>query len=273
MGSKVSAGETTAAQMQALMDYLGPLSQEVTRITPAVEQGRVDVSRQISPQIIDIQADILDDGGRRLSAIGSDIAAENRARQVESELDILRGPGGELVRAASDVARLSDPEFFALREQAARKAENLLGAAAVEPTGSELAFIERGINRGNIGRGLAGSGSRTGAISNALQFGDERMKRLGAVSSAINSATSLLPATRQNVDVFAQGTGRVGTTNFGQQQFTGVQQQSGDTMGMANNLLSEAGQNARNANQVNSQNDFFDRFQQTLGGLGSFFGG
>lgn len=269
--TKVSGGETTAQQMQALIEHLPELSSLVTSITPAVEQGRVDVSRQISPQIIDIQADVLDDGGRRLSQIGGEIAADNRAQQVESERDLLRGSGLDLVRAANEASREIDPEFFKVREAAGQKALDLLGAATIEPTGAELAAIERQMNRAGLNRGDQ-SNSITGTINNALQFGNERLKRLGAVSSAINSATSLLPAVRQNVDVFAQGTGRVGTTNFGQQQFTGVQQQSNDTQNMASNLLQQSGQNARQANQINSQNDFFDQFSQTLGGLGSFFG-
>lgn len=270
--SDVSGGDTTAEQMQALIQHLPELAQVTTGITPGVEQGRVDVSRLISPQIAQLQTELLDTGGRDLARVGSEIAQENRLAQILGETEALQGPGRDLLEASREAAMITDPEFFKLREAATNSAIDLLGSSSVEPGGAELASIERMLNRQGLNRG-ANANSATETTRNAMSFGDELMKRRAALSNAINSATSLLPATRQGVDPFAQATGRVGTQNLGQQNFTGVQQQSNDSMQMSMNLLNQAGQNSRQANQINSENDFFDRTSQMLGGLGSFFGG
>lgn len=269
--SKNSAGETTDASMQATIKNLPKLTQLITELTPAVEQGRFDVAQQISPQFARLANELLDTEGRRSAQIGGEISAANRNQQVTSELETLRGPGKELLAAATEAAREADPEFFEGREAAGAKLLELLNGVSVDGSGGELAASERGINRLNQGR-TSGVGSNTDTIRNAINFGDERLKRVGAVSAAINTASNLLPATRQGIDTFAQATGRAGTTNLGQQTNTGVRTQSNDTLSQGQQVFGEANSNARQANQLNSDNSFANNFSKIAGGIGSIAG-
>lgn len=278
-----SGGETTDAQLAALIKHLP----ELTRVTGdnilPFEQARINASKVISPQENALAAKLYAQYGPILNRIGSEIAGQNQLAAVRNDAAALnQAQQSGLIDQALALQRQSDPEFFAMRAKLADKNSKLLdsmGDGGLSPT--EIEEIARLTNRSNVAAGVNDVGSPTAAVRNALQFGSAGQAKRNSLAQALATTAQSLSSTRSGFDPFQVATGRsafAGNTGENKYQANNAQNLGQGTLSLSNNLLQQTGENARQSNQLNSQRrSGLDVFNQTfgniMGGASAFAGG
>jgi len=241
-----SAGETTAQQIQALIANLPQLLEAIAGDIDTVDRAQLESARELSPQI---------------SQLGGEIAAQEAQARAEAELNIISGTGRELVREATETARIADPEFFKLREQIAGTADTLLSP---ELTGSELEEVSR-LHSQTFGSNTAQAPIKS--LQAATQFGSGLRERL---QSAAGFLAGIAPSLRSGADTFAISTGRSVVPNASLAGVSGARQTGLQTSQFGSQLLGEAGSTARTTAQARAATPGgFERFTQIAGGIGS----
>lgn len=272
-GKRESGSESTAAMMQALVQYLPALTQTVAEQTPVAEQARVDTMRDIAPQVADIQTQLLQAFGVPLAEAGAAVDTASGRARATGEAEILRGQGPELAEATRALQGILDPEFYTAREKLGADINRLNLDTAL--SGAELEQIRRGQAQTQAGRGQLGAPTPTSAIESAVNFGDAVTQKKLAISNAIQGLTQSLPMLRTGIDPTQLALGRSSTGQAMASSLPGVQQPNigAQTSGAASNLLNQAGQNQRAAMSANAQRDtIMDRIGQGVGIAGQLFG-
>lgn len=266
-----NAIESTDIMMQALQKNLPGLTQVTAQNILPYEQAKIDASKVISPQQMDLQTQLYDTYGQRLNNIGNEIARTNAISQAETDKQVLEGPGKELISSALAAQRVADPEYFRTREAMAPALEKLIGSYDLTGglSAGENAAMERSVNQGNAARGVATAPSNIATVQNAVQFGDATRRRQqenqAGLANALNVGTGFLPASRTGFDPFKVATGKTSGANTGENKFTGTQQVGADTMGMSTNMFNQIANTHNNAANINAQRrDGLDRFNETF---------
>lgn len=273
-----SGGESTDAMMAAMVKNLPDLTRVTGENILPLEQAKLNASRVIAPQENELAAKLYAEYGPILNQIGNQISKANQLAAVGADAETLaKAQESGLVDKALALQRQADPEFYKMREQLATKTGSLLdsvGDGSLTPT--ELEEITRGINRSNVNAGVNDIGSRTAAVRNALQFGSAGMARKNSLAQMLASTAGALQQTRSGFDPFQVATGRTAFSgNTGENKFQANQTQAlgQSTLGLSNNLLSQAGENQRLSQQLNSQRrSGLDVFNQTFGNVMSGVG-
>ena len=166
--------------------------------------------------------------------LASDEAYREAMSEAGKQVDVLRGPGGQLIDEAFAKSRQVDPEFYGRRAQTGAmlgdllrsfaapgtvSADNPFGTFTGELSGSERAEIERSLaqNRARSGS-MGGPMAMSDVVANAMMFGQGVQNRRDALGRALGQATSFLPAARSGFDPFQVAMGRP-SQQFGAQQF------------------------------------------------------
>lgn len=240
------APETTAEMLKAYTEGLPSfMSAANAQILPN-ELAQLQASRETSPAYLELQKQLYDTYGADLNKIGSEIYKSNALAQAEADKAVIEGPGRDFVKGALETAKIADPEYFAAREKAGARLQELLQPGL---TGGESEAAARGINRVAVGRGLLNAPSQTATLNAAQTFGNASRDRL---SQALGVATGVMPQLRTGVNPFEV---RPAQQNTGNNLFTGVRQESGNqAAGYSNNLLGQIGQNVRTETQANASN-------------------
>ena len=194
--------------------------------------------------------------------LASDEALREAMEEAGKQVDVLRGPGGQLIDEAFAKSQQVDPEFYGRRAQTGAmlgdllrsfaapgtvSADNPFGTFTGELSGSERAEIERSLaqNRARSGS-MGGPMAMSDVVANAMMFGQGVQNRRDALGRALGQATSFLPAARSGFDPFQVAMGRP-SQQFGAQQFapptamSPTQGQAGQFMG---NVMAGARQSA-----------------------------
>lgn len=263
--------ESTADQMQALIQNLPALTKVTGENILPFEQAKQNASAVISPQENALALQLLQQYGPAINKVGTDIQGQNQIAGVQNDTGAINAANKSgLVTGALDLQKQADPEYYANRaliaNQQAQTAKNM-GTGALTPT--ELEQITRGVNRTNVGMGTANIGSPTAAIANAQTFGAAGTAKMNSISNALANTANSLGNFKSGFDPFQVATGRSAFNNMGAQQFAGPSQGLGQaTQSMSNNLLDQAGQNQRAAMSVNAnRRDSLDRVMQTGTGI------
>jgi hypothetical protein len=194
--------------------------------------------------------------------LASDEAYREAMSEAGKQVDVLRGPGAQLISEARALSQQADPEFYGRRAQTGAmlgdllrsfaapgtvSADNPFGTFTGELSGSERAEIERSLaqNRARSGS-MGGPMAMSDVVANAMMFGQGVQNRRDALGRALGQATSFLPASRSGFDPFQVAMGRP-SQQFGAQQFapptamSPTQGQAGQFMG---NVMTGARQSA-----------------------------
>lgn len=265
--------EGTPRQMAALNRYLPRLAQTIGNVAGPYEQSLLNARATIDPQQAALDESLAAYFMPRFAQIGSDVHRQNAFNQATTEADVLEGPGARLVSSARQLDRFQDPEYYNVREAGADKLIALLeGQDPNVLTGAEIANVERTANRTNTATGNAGLGSSLSAIGNAMTFGGALDKKRNTLLNTLNAIPQNLAAMRSGTDVFQVATGRpsYGANPAAGQFQTGRQGFGQNVQGMAGGLLSEAGANVRQNNDLTANaRDWLDRTTQVMGALPS----
>ena len=194
--------------------------------------------------------------------LASDEALREAKEEAGKQVDVLRGPGGQLIDEAFAKSQQVDPEFYGRRAQTGAmlgdllrsfaapgtvSADNPFGTFTGELSGSERAEIERSLaqNRARSGS-MGGPMAMSDVVANAMMFGQGVQNRRDALGRALGQATSFLPAARSGFDPFQVAMGRP-SQQFGAQQFappTAVSPTQGAAGQFMGNVMAGARQSA-----------------------------
>jgi hypothetical protein len=290
-GPTPSAGQTTKQAFEAYRDYypsrtaeqirlsnLDPLDDDYKLTPPSYaeivrsEQLR-DLEHMQSPAMQELarrkaaqQFDLAQQYIPEYGQLASDEAYRTAMRDTGQQVDVLRGPGGELIDEAYAAAQGIDPEFYRQRAQTGSGLSDLLRSMYDERTlkggdkydearpqgyftgnlsGGEREEINRSLNRQSSQGGNLNVPSMGNVVANAMTYGNAMQNRRNAFGQALQQATSFLPASRSGFDPMQVALGRPSTTlptTFSQPNMqTNTSGQSGNFM---NNTFGAAGQSA-----------------------------
>lgn len=280
-GPTPSAGQTTEQAFKAYQDYYPSRTQEQIDAEEGTP-GYAEIVR--SEQLRDLQhtqSPAMQEIARRQAAqqfglaeqyvpeygqLASDEAYRSSMRDAGRQVDVLRGPGGELIDEAYAAAQGIDPEFYRQRAQTGSGLSDLLRSMYDEQTlkggskydeqrpqgyftgnlsGGEREEINRSLNQQAAQSGNLNVPSMGNVVSNAMTYGNAMQNRRNAFGQALGQATSFLPASRSGFDPMQVALGRPSTTlptTFSQPNMqTNASAQSGNFM---NNTFGAAGQSA-----------------------------
>lgn len=249
-----SVQETTEKALRAYKDYYPEyadmLRQEAGRELERQQELYPEQLKLAQQQLAAAKAFVPQYG-----QLASDEAYREAMSEAGKQVDVLRGPGGQLIDEAYAKAQQVDPEFYGRRAQAGAMLGDLLrsftdprtGQFTGELTGGERAEVERQVNRARQMRGgLGGPQNVSDIVSQAMQFGQAAQRKRDQLGQALGVATSFLPASRSGFDPLQVALGRP-SQQFGAQQFAPpqavapTQGQAGQFMG---NVMAGARQSA-----------------------------
>ena len=238
-----SVQETTEKALRAYKDYY-PEYAEMLRQEAGKELTR---QQELYPEQLKLAQEQLSAAKAFVPQYGQ-LASDEAYREAMSEagkqVDVLRGPGGQLIDEAYAKAQQIDPEFYGRRAQTGAMLGDLLrsftdpetGRFTGELTGGEREEVARQVNRARQMRGgLGGPQNVSDIVSQAMQFGQAAQRKRDQLGQALGVATSFLPASRSGFDPLQVALGRP-SQQFGAQQFAPPQAVS-PTQGAAGQFM------------------------------------
>lgn len=266
-----SSGETTAAMLEAYTKYFPELMKINAENILPTELAKVEAAKQTTPAYNQLQATAYDAYGPLMADTANRIAASQAKSSAQSDLDILKGTGRELVTAGVDAQRAADPEYYQIRSRVGTGLGQLMDSIDLSgaPSGGETEQMNRALAQEGSRRGTLNTPSMTEALGNALTFGTAQRQReneaKGQLGAAIGLGTGFLPAAQSGVDAFKVATGKTSMPNAGDSKFQGVNQGIGaDTFGAGNSFMNNLTGIKQSEMDVNSRRrDALDRFNQT----------
>jgi len=216
-----------------------------SQITPS-ELAKFGASSVVSPGYANLQAQTYDTAGRQLNRTGQDIARENAFSNAQTDADVLRGPGQDIIQQVNAAQRGLDPSFYGVRDATGNALTSRISGGL---TGSETTEIERALNKINSMQGTLDVPSSTTTTANALSYGQAGR---GALDNALNQANTFLQTSRSGIDAFKVATGKTSAPNTGDSKFLGVTQPGGEANNLASNILGQAGAYNQTAAQINA---------------------
>lgn len=182
--------------------------------------------------------------------------------KAEGDLGLLQGTGRDITSASLDLAKLADPEFYALREKLGAKGQALLDAQdPTKLTGSEEAQVERGVNRNNVSRGVANSGSIINTVRSGMLFGDALAQKQSRLGATLNSIGAMAPALKGGTFDYNQATGQQGA-GAGLGEFSST---TGNASSLGSNLASNILGQTGAAGQGRANNATMANINKTAG--------
>lgn len=255
--------ESTGETMQALIKYLPGFLQQQRIAQPKTEKAKVETAEEFSPRWSALQNELYKQFGPQLAETARAIDAANRLGGAQADTAVLEGPGRESFRAVQDMLKESDPEFFAIRQQAADQVGQLLGG---DLTGAETEAIERKLARDRVQSGIT-TPTSTNTVAEAMKFGDAARNRK---LQGVQAATSFLPSSRTGFDPTQVALGRP-SINTGDSKFLGVTQPA-SAENSANNFFNQIAGFESQKLDINSQKrDWMDRVNEGVGSINVVF--
>ncbi len=147
-----------------------------------------------------------------------------QGQEIGQNLSNIQGQGTQLVNAARGLEDAASPAFAAQRDATTAGYLSLLGG--MDPnklSGSEMANVERGVNRVAARTGNLNTGDATSTTSAAMQFGGALDAKKQNFAQALNLFPGMATASKSNMDSFNIGTGKTAAQNVGLQQYGGPQ--------------------------------------------------
>lgn len=249
--------------LQALTQNLPGLMQVVNSQVAPAAQAQLAADQSVSPGYANLQAQIYDTAGRAINNTGNQIQDANALAAANRDLTTLTTSGVPLMQAVNAAQQVADPEYYANRAKLGAGIGALLDAGA-SLTPGEMSQIERGNARTQTASGTLNSPSATAIAANALTYGKAGSDKF---NNALQMATQALPALKSGFDAYQITTGKSGTPNTGDAKFMGAQTGTGSNTvnAQASGLLSQVGENQRNAQNINANRR--TGWDQTLGAL------
>lgn len=260
-----STSESTASIINSLTQYLPAYMKVQNEQLGPQNQAQLEVAKQVSPEYGKLLDSLYQQFAPSLAKTGTQVENINRTGAAQTDLDILRGSGGDLAREAVKIDKELSPEYYKTRELEANKLSQLLGSIDLNNPNPEA---ERLVNQENQRSGnTSANPNATTTVANALQFGNEGQKRRDALTEALNTATNFLQPSQGQFNPVVTALNRP-STNAGSSQFAGVTNPSGQAYQSGNQLLGSVTAANQQENQINAnRRDSLDRVSQVMGSV------
>lgn len=261
-----TAGESTAGILQALTQYYPQLFDVIRGQIAPTEQSILDSEKNISPQQAQLNVDITKQYAPQLADVENQINNERKLSDARGDLGVVQGPGGDLAKAATNLAStVIDPEFFKLRGAIGDKYTSLVNG--LDPnalSGGERAEVERSVNAANTQTGNVGNNSAGQTAANAMQFGSALNSKRAQIGNILSQATNAAPSLRSGIDPYGKPTTQTPYTN----SFQSVTPNTGTATQFGTNAFNQVTGLQQQSNQINAdRRDSLDRVTQLVGAL------
>lgn len=179
---------------EVLRDYtnwLPSLAGATANAAPQFAQGQLTATQATQPAYDALNLQEAQRYALPLAQVGQQVTNSNALAGAQTNLNQLQGAGGQAAKAALDVARESNPNFYSVMDNATRQSNNLLNSISLNGLSpGEQNAVERSTNQGNIGSGNLGLANPTNVVSNALNFGGAFNSKLGILGNALGAANN-----------------------------------------------------------------------------------
>lgn len=259
-------GETTGQSISELAANLPALMQAYNGQVGATTAAQENASSAVSPQYEQLMSDLYKQFAPGLAATGSQIDNQTRTATANTDASLLAGPGANIATTTDAIDRANNPEYYTARAQAGSSLGQLLNSINLNNPNIEA---ERQINQENQRSGNTAPNSATNTVSNALSFGDQNLKRVSALGSAIGTATNFLQSANNPVATNA-ATSELSKppSQSGTSQFAGVTPAATQSYSSGSDLLNSISGFQNNAASIDSnRRDVLDRVNGTLNSL------
>ncbi len=242
--------------MQNLPAYMNTVN---AQLKPQAE-SELGAAQAVSPAYQELLTSLYEQNAPRLAAAGAGAEAISRKGAAQTDVDLLKGAGGEATRTLQGLDKQLNPEYYSTRAAGASKLGELLGSINLNDANPEA---ERLVSQESARSGNLATPSATSTVSNALSFGNEMQKRRDALGQAINSATSFLGPASGTFNTAATTLNR-GASNTGLSEFGGVTKTNANAPAAAGSLTGTAAGLTGQQQDINAQRrDALDRFNET----------
>jgi hypothetical protein len=276
-----STGESSEEMLQAYAKHFPELMRISSENILPVELAKLNAAKATTDGYNKLQSEAYNAYGPLMAETANKIAAGQAASQAQSDLDILKGTGKDLVTAGVDAQKIADPEYYQTRSRISGGLGQLMDSIDLtgKPSGGETEQMNRAMAQEGTRRGTLNTPSMTEALGSALTFGNAQRQReneaKGQLGAAIGLGTGFLPAAQSGVDAFKVATGKTSMPNAGDSKFQGVNQGIGaETFGAGNSFMNNLTGLRQSEMDINSRRrDSLDRFNETfsstMSGIGS----
>jgi hypothetical protein len=257
-----STRESLAAMTSALPGYGQAARSEML----PNELAKLNTAQQISPAYAAMINQLYGQYGPELNRIGQFIERDNRLASADADADILAGPGRRMTEEAQKLDEQLNKEFYDARRSGGKTLVDLLGSINLDRPDVEA---ERLIGRENARSGNLATPSATNTLANALQFGNEQMKRQGMAGNAVNAASNFMASSRSEFNPVVTALGRP-SSNIADSRFPGVSNPGDQAFNMASDVWGGTTGLSMQRNQLEAQRrDSLDRINETMSSMPS----
>jgi hypothetical protein len=275
-----STGESSEEMLQAYARHFPELMKISSQNILPTELAKLEAAKATAPAYNQLQATAYDAYGPLMADTANRIAASQAKSSAQTDLDILRGTGKDLVSAGVDAQKIADPEYYGTRSRVSGGIGQLMDSIDLsgKASGGETEEMNRAMAQEGSRRGTLNTPSMTEALGNALTFGQAQTARQdkakGQLGAAIGLGTGFLPAAQSSVDAFKVATGKTSMPNAGDSKFQGVNQGIGsETFGAGNNFFNNLSSIKQTEMDINSKRrDSLDRVNEVIGSTSSLIG-
>lgn len=131
--------------------------------------------------------------------VGQQVASSNAMAGAQSNVNLLRGAGGQAALDATALSRAANPNYWGVQDNSSRQANNLLNSFNINGLSpGEYNATERAINQGGQGSGNLGLINNTNTLSNALNFGGAFNSKQALMGNAIGTANQTAQSAMNN---------------------------------------------------------------------------
>jgi hypothetical protein len=273
-----NTGQSTGETMQALIQYLPQLlSTTASQVQPTGQTLQQASTSLAGPTN---QADIanLAAYGPQVAQAGNQVAQTYATGGANTAASVAASPATQQI-AASQLAlnQLQNPQYYSVLNNSANRVNDLLNSINLQGlSGGEQAQVERSLNQSNAASGNANMPNALTTVGNAMTFGNALQQKQAALSTALNTASSLLPQSETNFNpvgtalsaAASNAAAAPGSSEFQSANPNATSSAQNLATGTSSNLLNTiAGfTNAQNSINSNARNSL-DATTQVLGSL------
>lgn len=263
------SAESSANMFQALAAYAPAAIEAISKTAPGTAQQTLAAQQATAPGYAQLQNDITQQYGIPAANIGNEINRITQLGSANTEAELARGPGNQLVDLALQEQQKLDPQFYQNRQLVSDSLNKYL--TSYDPnrlTGSELEQINRGLSA----RQGPATPSQLQTIQNAQTFGNAATNRWQNFGNAVMQASSALPGLKSGLTGFEIATRRPLVSNTGEARLTSPQAISAqnaaqNNFGFATSALGDIA-NVQAA-QIGKYKPFDQRVNEGINALGS----
>lgn len=243
-----TTNESTAEVIQSLTKYLPSFMQaQNSQVLPQAET-ELAAAQKISDPYQKLLTDLYAKYAPELAKTGVGVDKINRTGAAQTDVDIMKGSGGELVKEAQNLDKQLNPEVYSAKSAASKQLGNLLAGVDIDGGTHEA---ERLVNREAARSGNSAVSSQIGTVANALAFGDERLKRMDALSNTIGQATNFIQGAQSQFNPIVTALNRP-SSNTGNNQFGGTTKPGDQAYQSGNNMYNNINQSNMNKDNINA---------------------